>query len=185
MNKLAIALSAALSLGAAASAHAADANVTFTGKVVASTCSVDVGGGGSTATVALRQINPGAHKADNTVGSTPFTITLTAGTGAATCNKGNARLVIDQTASNLSADGMIVDTPGGGGDRTNALVKLVNGDTDKDINLKNLADPALVSKEDKGAFKYNWIARYHNPSPSANLTEGDFSGKLVFDVDNY
>ncbi|WP_171957039.1 fimbrial protein [Stenotrophomonas maltophilia] len=181
MNKLAIALSAALSLGAAASAHAADATITFSGKVVASTCSVDVGGGGSTSTVTLRQINPGAHKADNTVGSTPFTITLTAASsGDATCSKDNARLVIDQTNSNLSANGTITNSGSG----TNAEVKLVDAATETDINLKDLDDPYLVSKKAGTDFKYNWIARYHNPT-SAALTEGDFSGRLVFDVDNY
>ncbi|MBA0387058.1 type 1 fimbrial protein [Stenotrophomonas maltophilia] len=185
MNKLAIALSAALSLGAAASVHAADATITFTGKVVASTCSVDIGGGGNTATVALRQINPGAFKSDNTVGSTPFTITLTAGTSPATCSADNARLVIDPAASDLSAAGMITDTAGGVGTRTSAHVKLVNAATDADINLTDLGDPALVSVKSSGNFTYNWIARYHNPSATDDLTAGDFSGKLVFDVDNY
>lgn len=184
MNKLAIALSAALSLGGTASAHAADGTITFTGKVVASTCSVDIGGGGGTATVALRQISSSAHKSDDKVGSTPFTITLTTGGGAATCSKDNARLVIDTTESNLSTTGMITDAPGGSGDRTNAYVKLVDAATDTDINLKNLADPFLVATKGTTDFKYNWIARYHNPT-SDDLTEGEFSGKLVFDVDNY
>lgn len=43
MNKLAIALSAALSLGAAASASAADGVINFEGKIEALTCSIGVG----------------------------------------------------------------------------------------------------------------------------------------------
>lgn len=184
MNKLAIALSAALSFGAAASAHAADATITFTGKVVASTCAVDVSTGSNT--VALRQINAGAFKGDPTVGSTPFTMTLKAGAGTATCAKDKARLVVDKTASAINADGMITDTAGGSGTRTNAIVKFLDADNgDAAIDLTKLDDPALQRDKDTGGeFKYNWIARYHAPG-GADLTEGDFSGRLVFDIDNY
>ncbi|MEN6648288.1 fimbrial protein [Stenotrophomonas hibiscicola] len=184
MNKLAIALSAALSMGAAASAHAADATITFTGKVVASTCSVDIGGGGSTATVPLRQINAGAFKTDDTVGSTPFTITLTAaGSGTATCSKDNARLYIDTATSNLTADGMIENMETGS--PTSAVVKLLDADNgDRVIDLSDSNDVSLVRTKASSKFEYNLIARYHNPT-AADLTEGDFSGKLAFDVDNY
>ncbi|MBA0224342.1 type 1 fimbrial protein [Stenotrophomonas maltophilia] len=183
MNKLAIALSAALTLGAAASAHAADATITFTGKVVASTCSVHVSTGSNT--VALRQINAGAFKGDPSVGSTPFRMTLKAGSGTATCAKDKARLIVDQTASDINADGMITDTAGGTGTRTNALVKFLDADNgDAAIDLTKRDDPALQRDKDTGEFKYNWIARYHAPGGAA-LTEGDFSGRLVFDIDNY
>lgn len=183
MNKLAIALSAALSLGAAASAHAADATITFTGKVVASTCSVDIGGGGNTAAVALRQINAGAFKTDDTVGSTPFTITLQADTGTATCSKDNARLYIDTATSDLTADGMIDNTVGT--DPTSAVVKLLDADDgNRVIDLSNSSDASLVRAKASSKFEYNLIARYHNPT-AADLTEGNFSGRLSFDVDNY
>ncbi|GMR28334.1 hypothetical protein STENOSP10_25540 [Stenotrophomonas sepilia] len=187
MNKLAIALSTALSLGAAASASAADGNITFTGKVVASTCSVDVGGGSGTGTIALRQISANAFKSDETVGSTPFTITLAAGGGGTTCSMDNARLVVDASASDLSTDGMITDQPGGAGARTSARVKLMDADNPAGltvINLSDLADAGLVREKTAGEFKYNFVARYHNPTAS-DLTAGDFSGRLAFDIDNF
>ncbi|WP_256843391.1 fimbrial protein, partial [Pseudomonas aeruginosa] len=137
-------------------------------------------------TVALRQINAGAFKGDPTVGSTPFTMTLKAGAGTATCAKDKARLVVDKTASAINADGMITDTAGGSGTRTNAIVKFLDADNgDAAIDLTKLDDPALQRDKDTGGeFKYNWIARYHAPG-GADLTEGDFSGRLVFDIDNY
>ena len=52
MNKLALALSAALSLGAVASASAAEATVNFTGEIKAMSCSATINGSGTTLTLA-------------------------------------------------------------------------------------------------------------------------------------
>lgn len=54
MKKLSFAVAAALAMCAAGSASAADGTINFTGKITASTCSVDIGGGGGTKAVALR-----------------------------------------------------------------------------------------------------------------------------------
>jgi major type 1 subunit fimbrin (pilin) len=69
MNKIAIALSAALSLGAIASANAADATVNFTGKIEALTCKFTIGGSSTLSvdmpTISASSINNGRRKSWN------------------------------------------------------------------------------------------------------------------------
>ncbi len=183
MKKISFAVAAALAMCAAGSASAADGTITFTGRIVESTCSVDIGGGGGTTTVALRDVNPSALASNPAVGEVKFAIKLTGGTGTpATCTKDTANLIIDPVNSNLTGDGMIANTATAG---TNVAVKLLNEDNGGAvIDLNNPGD-SLVRAKSSGEFTYNLAARYHVPASESAAKAGNFSGKLVFDVENY
>lgn len=179
MNKLAIALSAALSLGAAASANAADGEITFTGRIVAATCSIDYSAGN---TIALGQISSGNLDTNADAGSRPFDVTLKAGGGTATCSKDSAKLHIDTGASDLDTNGYIANTDAGG---ATIAVKLYRTDGgEKLLNLGSITDE-LDNTKASGEFKYSFLARYEKTETGADFVEGDFTGKLVFDVENY
>jgi major type 1 subunit fimbrin (pilin) len=179
MNKLAIALSAALSLGAAASANAADGIINFTGRIVAATCSIDYSAGD---TIALGQISAGNLDTNPEAGSRAFDVTLKAGGGSATCSKDSAKLHIDTTASDLDPSGYIKNTDGSGATIAVKLYRTDGGEQLLDLgNITNELDSAKAS----GEFKYSFLARYEKTKTGGDFVEGDFAGKLVFDVENY
>jgi len=182
MNKLAIALSAALSLGAAASANAADGTITFTGRIVAATCTIDYSAGN---TIALGQISSGNLDSNEDAGSRAFDVTLKAGTGGstATCSKDNAKLHIDTGASDLDANGYIANTHADDATIAVALYRTDTG-TEKLLNLGSITDE-LDHTKTSGEFKYSFLARYKKTATGAAFEEGDFEGKLIFDVENY
>lgn len=125
-------------------------------------------------------MNPAALATDPTTGQEDILITLKAGTSPALCTHDNARLVIDTTNSNLTTDGMIANTLTT--DNSNVVIKLLNKDASNAVIDLNNPGTHLTRTKDSGEFKYNLIARYH---VTGTATEGDFAGKLVFDVDNY
>ncbi|WP_049457098.1 fimbrial protein [Stenotrophomonas maltophilia] len=86
MNKIALALSAALSLGAISSASAADATINFTGKIEALTCGITVGTGGTTVTMPTLS----AEVINGGVGSVrQQDFTLNVGTSGTKCTAGD------------------------------------------------------------------------------------------------
>ncbi len=180
MKKLSFAVAAALAMCAAGSASAADGTINFTGRIVASTCAVDIEGAGGTAAIALGEVNPGTLAGKPEAGEKKFKITLKAGTTPATCSKNNAELVINTTDSDLTADGMIKNTLTS--NNTNAVVKLLNGDASNSVIDLNAPGTDLVRAKASSEFTYNLVARYHVVG-AADV--GAFAGKLVFDVDNY
>jgi major type 1 subunit fimbrin (pilin) len=187
MNKLAIALSAALSLGAAASASASTGTVNFTGTVVAGTCSVDIGGAGATTTIPLSHITKDALVADETAGSRRFKVKLSAGAGA-TCDKNTARLTVRR--GNLTTDGKIANTAPT--DATNAVVGIyrINGSTSTLLNL--ITDDIDVTRPAGGPPApalpdFEFEARYmaENGGAASTLTAGAYAGQMIFDVSNF
>ncbi|WP_157804617.1 fimbrial protein [Stenotrophomonas maltophilia] len=182
MNKLAIALSAALSLGAAASANAADGTITFTGRIVAATCTIDYSEG---TTIALGQISSGNLDSNADAGNRAFDVTLKAGASgsSATCSKDNAKLHIDTGASDLDSNGYIANTDSGGASIAVALYR-TDGGSEKLLNLGSITDE-LDQAKSGGEFKYSFLARYKKTKTGGDFVEGDFAGKLVFDVENY
>ncbi|PZS73317.1 fimbrial protein [Stenotrophomonas maltophilia] len=179
MNKLAIALTAALSLGAAASASAADGTITFTGRVVAAACSIDYSEG---AAIALGNISSGNLDGNSDAGMRTFDITLKAGTGTTTCAGNNAKLHIDTTASDLNADGSIKNTHAD--DATLSVVLTRTDGTAKELDLGNITDELNHTKT-ASEFKYSFAARYKKTKTGTDFVEGNFAGKLVFDVENF
>jgi len=181
MNKLAIALSAALSLGAVASANAADGTINFTGRIVAATCNVEYSEG---TTIALGQISSGNLDGNKDAGSRTFDVTLKAGTtGTATCSKDNATLHIDTGASDLDTNGYIKNTDVGAATIAVKLYRTDSG-TEQLLNLGNI-DDELDQTKSSGEFKYSFLARYEKTKTGTDFVEGDFAGKLVFDVENH
>lgn len=184
MNKLAIALSAALSLGATASASASNGTINFIGQVAADTCVVDIGGGGDTKDITLSPITAEALKADPEAGSQRFHVTLTAGAGGAapTCDGDTTNLIIRKDG--ITADGHIANThvDGGGDPASNVVVQLYRKEASGE-NAVNLQTDRLEAKKDSGKFDYEFVARYLVPS-GVDATGGKYMGTLVFDVVN-
>jgi len=187
MNKLAIALSAALSLGAAASASAATGTINFVGQIAADTCAVDIGGGGNSTTITLTPITADALKADAAAGSQRFHVVLKAGvgSGAPKCDGDTTNLIVRK--SGINANGHIVNThtdgSGDGSDpASNVVVQLHRkiGVTESAVNLQtDRLEASKVSDE----FDYEFVARYLVQG-GGDATGGKYTGQLVFDVVN-
>lgn len=107
MNKLAIALSAALALGASATASAQDGLITFNGEVLATTCEVSFPGVGGTAkdpVITLPTVSTTSlGAAGATAGRTPFSVQI--GTAATPCTVGTDVAVELNPNSNASITG--------------------------------------------------------------------------------
>ncbi|WP_188249863.1 fimbrial protein [Stenotrophomonas hibiscicola] len=185
MNKLAIALTAALSLGAAASASAADGTITFTGKIVAATCKVEIGdGGGSTATVALPDVTVGAVDGPD-AGKRTFKIKLSADAGSgAACDKDTAKLYVYK--STVNANGHLanqytdaVDDPA-----SDVALKLSRIESGAETEI-NLQTAELEATKAAGAFEYEFATRYQATAAAGATKAGGFTSQLMFDVENY
>ncbi|MGG2100931.1 hypothetical protein [Stenotrophomonas sp. NRRL B-14846] len=187
MNKLAIALSAALSLGAAASASASTGTINFVGQIAADTCTVDIGGGGATTTITLTPITAEALKEDAQAGSQRFHVVLAAGSGATDkCDGDTTNLIVRKTG--INADGNIINThsdgSGDGSDpASNVVVQLYrkNGGSETAVNLQT--DRLEASKVDD-KVDYEFVARYL-VAGGGDATGGKYTGQLVFDVINH
>ena len=105
MNKLAIALSAALSLGAAASASAADGVINFEGKIEALTYSIGVGSSISD-TLVLPTVSPTTVVSGAAARQQAFNLTM--GTATDKCAVG--AITVSFEDKNLDADGYLENT---------------------------------------------------------------------------
>lgn len=182
MNKISFAVAAALAMSAAGSASAADGTINFTGRIVAATCTIDYGTTGST--INLSHISSSALADSADAGSRPVNITLKAGGSgsSATCSKDNANLLIS-SGTKTTTDGLLANTHA---DAATIAVGLVRTD-DGSNALINLADPkdSLVATKTAGEFKYAFTAKYHTTHGAGTFKEGDYTGQLMFDIDNY
>ncbi|GMR28339.1 hypothetical protein STENOSP10_25590 [Stenotrophomonas sepilia] len=167
MNKLAIALTAALSLGAAASANAATADITFAGEILETTCSITVGGSGTA--VALNRIavaNMGGPAAN-----TPFT--LTAGNTTTGCPAGTLKMRF--SGAEIDTDGTLKNATEAT-DAKNVALRLYHGTTELDLNTAEIS--AVVAG---GIATYNMNARYVQVGSNA-VEHGAFSTGVKVDV---
>jgi major type 1 subunit fimbrin (pilin) len=183
MNKLAIALTAALSLGAAASASAADGTITFNGKIVAATCKVEIGDGGSTGTIALPDITTGAVDGPD-AGRRTFKIKLSTDTATgAACDKDTAKLYVYK--STVNGNGHLANQyPGTPGDpASNVSLKLSRIESGVDTDL-NLQTAELKADKTSGVFEYEFATRYQRTVAAGDTTAGGFTSQLMFDVEN-
>ncbi|HFT6992252.1 TPA: fimbrial protein [Stenotrophomonas maltophilia] len=164
MNKIAIALSAALSLGAIASANAADATVNFTGKIEALTCKFTIGGSSTLSvempTISAESINNGAPR------EKAFNLQL--GDGATKCAdgtytftfngahvNGDGRLSNTSTTDEATGVELAIDADGSPLDlRTGNVTKIISGGT--------------------GLTNIPMVARYEQES-GATVTNGNFA----------
>jgi major type 1 subunit fimbrin (pilin) len=94
MNKIAIALSAALALGVVSSAHAQSGTITFNGEVTATTCDVSFNGAaGNNPTITLPTVATGSLLTGNSAGKTPVTVHI--GGAGAQCTSGSVALELN------------------------------------------------------------------------------------------
>ncbi|MDA5336829.1 hypothetical protein LRM36_00220 [Stenotrophomonas maltophilia] len=181
MNKIAIALSAALSLGAAASASAQTATLDFTGEIVAGTCAVDVGSGG---TINLLPVTPAALASDGAAGSQRVKLSLKAGTGTGdACDKNTA--ILTAAKAGLTANGNVDNTHTATADapKSNVVVQILNvDDSNKVVNLQTESIQTAITGAPR-AGEINLEARYVVEGGAA-ATGGLYTGRLVFNVAN-
>ncbi|MFC5580589.1 fimbrial protein [Rhodanobacter terrae] len=150
-------LSAALIAGFGIAAFApqtarADGTITFTGKVVANTCSFNVNSSGSAnGTVALPVAFTSALAASGAVtGKTPFTIVVSG------CDSKLTSVQELFSGSNLMADGNLQNTAA----TNNVEVQLLNGTTNSPINLNTGAN-SPVGTLSGGGVTLNYAAQYY------------------------
>lgn len=173
MKKLATALTAALALGAAASANAADATITFTGTIDATSCGVSVGGAdASGSAVTLRRITKAnVEGGTNASRETPFTIVV--GTTATPCPGTTSILGFDSDAGGIDTAGRIENTNSATAKNV-ALTLVDSSDTELDLRTAELLSTAL----DAGVYTHNVKARYTRVNASEEVTAGTFSGSV-------
>ncbi|MGT9866177.1 fimbrial protein [Stenotrophomonas maltophilia group sp. P373] len=170
MNKLALALSAALSLGAVASASAAEATVNFTGEIKAMSCSATINGSGTTLTlptVFAHEIN------DDRAPKQPFTIQF--GDTGKPCPIANYTFTFAESA--LDANGRLTNKAAAGA-ATNVVLAV--GNTSGDLNLWSHSHNESLTAD--GTISIPLQARFAK-ADSADVTEGSFSAPLLINVD--
>lgn len=136
MNKLAIALSAAVAVGASFSASAQSGTINIEGHVTAVTCDITWPGNGDATENPLVQLptvpTTSLTAAGATAGKKP--ITLMIGGAGALCTSGKAALELNPNRDAEQANGYLNNTASGGGEATNVQVGLRDA-SDKEINL--------------------------------------------------
>lgn len=143
MNKLAIALSAALTIGAASSAHAQSGTITFNGEVTTTTCDVTINGtAGTDGNITLPTVATGSLVAGNSAGKTPVTVHV--GGGSAQCTSGSVALelnpnrnaqVTNGRLNNLAAAGPATNVVVGLRDSQDRLIDVSTPWTSERVNL--------------------------------------------------
>jgi major type 1 subunit fimbrin (pilin) len=173
MNKLAIALSAAMSLGAVASANAADATINFSGKITALTCTIGAGTATGTS-VSLPELTTASINSGAANRQTAFNLVM--GTTADPCAAGSVKLQFKN--SDTTTDGMLANkastTPAGGV----ALAILESG------TVIDLTTDTLDHTFDSTSTTKTWplVASYEKAVAGTDVTAGNFSADLVVDV---
>lgn len=171
MNKLALALSAALSLGAVSSASAAEATVTFSGEIKAMSCSATINGSGTSLTlptVFAHEIN------DDRAPSQPFTIQF--GDTTNPCPIANYTFTFAE--SDLDVSGRLTNKAPSAGAATNVVLSVANAGGDLDLKTHSHA-AALTAA---GTISIPLQARFAKAG-SANATDGSFTAPLLINVD--
>lgn len=145
---------------------AATGTVTFNGKLVTATCNANVGGTTLSGTdVILPTLHIGALAAENaTAGTTPFTITLTDGSGSA-CAQSNGLIAtpyFESEVAKVNSAGRLINTD----DTTGSVVdvQLLNSAG----TVININDSSVTQATSKGtaAGVFNYSARYYATAPA-------------------
>lgn len=178
MNKLAIALSAALSLGAVGSANAADATITFSGEITSVTCAIGIEGAGASGLaltmpiIALDKI--AASNTDDTKREAPFKINLG---GSTKCPAGKTAEMVFSGA-NINADGALKNTGTDPTDADGVEMVLVHKNTVLDLSS---GTAATESVNGDGKAVYDMKARYRMAS-SGTPRAGNFATSVDLTV---
>ncbi len=169
MNKLALALSAALSLGAIASASAADATINFKGDIKALPCAISVGAGGTSVampTITPDQITSGASR------NVDFELKM--GTDATKCPATTYTLAFKDSAL---VDGMLRNSDVTAGGAKNVALTIVKEGSDLDLSA-DVIDHTLATD---GVVTIPLQARM-DQAGSDPVEAGTYSGNLLINV---
>ncbi len=182
MNKLAIALSAALSLGAVASASAQDATINFVGNITAASCAIAIGGEASSSTVTLPTLSKAALATPD-AGIRKFTVTL--GDGSATgCSGNEAELVLDKSDVDSTSGRLTNQFVSAGG--ITAAEGIDIAIRDGDGKVINLASDRITAPKTSNNFVFNFQALYHVTEVDPDdIVAGRFTAALPFIVEHY
>ncbi|CAD5110576.1 fimbrial protein [Zestomonas carbonaria] len=157
--------------------HAAEGSITFSGTVVASTCTADVNGQGPDGNVRLETVSWDAlQNVGDTAGDTPFSITL------AGCNFGEdgdltIRPKFEQTnVSQLT--GNLQNVSGGMG-TTDVEIQILNNDQ-QPIDLRTNANNNPILTDESVVFDY--YGRYIRAADGGEVF-GDVGSVLMFSVE--
>ncbi len=172
MNKLAIALSAALSLGAAASANAADATINFSGTITAMTCTIGAGTATGTS-VALPELTTDSINSGAANRQTAFDLVM--GTASNGCSPGTVKLQFKNTGT--TTDGMLKNAAA-----TDAASGVALAIMDAGTAL-DLTKDTLDATFDASNTTKTWplVASYEKEG-TGDVGAGNFSADLVVDV---
>lgn len=171
MNKIAIALSAALSLGTIASAHAApDATLSFSGTINATSCSVGIEGASAgplnLATVSKAVVESGSESSRET----PFKLQV--GTTTTTCPSGTMEVKFVSPSGSVS--GKIGNIATTGTPAQNVAVELVHEGSVLDLGNATISE-TLTSA---GVYEYDMKARYVRVNAADEVVAGGFQGSV-------
>ena len=169
---------AAAGLAAASAAHASDGTITFTGSVIASTCKVTNGSGGSIP-VALPKIGSNTlSEPGKTVGRTPFSVVLEGWTaGGANPTKVG---VVFESGSNVNQTTGRLTLDGGADAAKNVEISVLN-DKQTPIKIGAMGDQGgqLVDIAADGKATLNYFAEYY---ATAAATAGQANSKVQYSL---
>ncbi len=180
MNKLVIAISSVLALGAATSAQAQTGLITFNGEVTAVTCEVTFPGAGGTAdnpVVTLPKVAATSlTAAGQTAGKTP--VTLQVGSAATPCTAATVALELNPSRNaQVNAAGRLLNTLTVD-NATNVTVGLRDGN-DQAINLATPWSSARIAPV-AGIVSIPFAAEYNAEGAA---TAGQVSSNVQYTID--
>lgn len=158
-------------------AQASDGTITFNGKVIAQTCTINGGGAGNNFTVTLPTVSSSdLATAGSTTGRTAFSIALTNCTPAT----GNVSAFFEQGSTVDSVTNNLINQTGGG---TTAEIQLVNANGSTiAIGHQPTPDTTNAVALNAGAATLNYAAQYY--AKVANTTAGALTTTVTYSI-NY
>lgn len=180
MNKLAIALSAALAIGASFSASAQSGTITFNGQITATTCDITWPGSGGDAKdpiVTLPTVPTTAlANAGNTAGKQ--TVSLVIGGSDTQCTSGNAAIELNPNRDANQSNGFLnnlIDAVSGGAENVQVALR-----DDKDAPI-NIATPWRSAEIDLSSTQQIDFAAEYRASGTAGA--GQVNASVGYTID--
>ncbi|MFP2768859.1 fimbrial protein [Oceanisphaera sp. KMM 10153] len=177
MNKIAIALSTAMALGAVSSANAQSGTINFTGNVTAVTCDVSFNGAaGDSPTITLPTVATASLAAGSSAGKTPITVQI--GGSDAQCTSGSVALELNPNRTAAVTDGRLNNTDASPAE--NVVVAL----RDSQDRLIDLSAPWSSERVDLGAggAELTFAGEYY--AAGGNATAGGVTAGVQYTL-NY
>lgn len=186
MKKLTLAASLVLGFGLVANANAVDGSVTFDGKIVDQTCTVETSKKDQTVTLPTVQSSSLAA-ANSTAGETPFTISLSGCKTKATSGISKVKAFFLPNATKVDENTHNLINIATNSPATNVQVQLLNKDltainvgeniTDQSVNGTEINDTNKTDGTVTAELKY--FARYYATNP---VTAGKVTSKVEYNI---